>query len=254
MGSSNLQNADEIFSNFFGSNPRPFERSSSNHRNANDVFSEFFGSNPTSPSERISPITDSGFRQVFGNNEDSKAAALEYKLSCSLEELYSGSTRKIKISRNVLHPTNIGRVVQESEIIEVQVKRGWKKGTKITFENKGDQNSNGVPCDVVIIIDEKLHALYKRDGNDLVVNRKLSLADALAGTTVNLKTLDGRNLVVPLTEIVTPGYEIVVAGEGMPISKNPGGVKGNLKIKFDVKFPARLSQEQKTAIRRDLEG
>jgi len=107
---------------------------------------------------------------------------------------------------------------------------------------------------ILYLIDEKPHEVYVRNGNDLILNYKLSLADALAGTNVNLKTLDGRNLLVPLTDIVIPGFELVVAGEGMPISKNGDGTKGNLKIKFDVEFPKRLTPAQKRGIRRDLEG
>lgn len=148
---------------------------------------------------------------------------------------------------------NDRRSVQETEIISIDVKAGWKKGTKITFPNKGHEQINQLPADLVFVIDEKPHVMYTREGNDLVINHKLSLADALAGTTVNLKTLDGRNLLVPLNDIVIPGYELVVAGEGMPISKNTG-TKGNLKIKFDVKFPTRLTPEQKRALRHDLEG
>ena len=39
-------------------------------------------------------------------------------------------------------------------------------------------------------------------------------------------------------QVATPGAERVVRGEGMPISKAPGQ-KGNLRIKFDVRFPTR---------------
>jgi DnaJ homolog subfamily B member 4 len=44
------------------------------------------------------------------------------------------------------------------------------------------------------------HELYTREGNDLLAHRKIDLVDALAGTAVSLKTLDGRDLVVKLTD------------------------------------------------------
>lgn len=103
----------------------------------------------------------------------------------------------------------------------------------------------------MFVIDEKPHDIYKRDGNDLIMNHKVSLAEALGGTTVNFTTLDGRNLSIPVTDIVSPGYELLVAREGMPIVKEPGN-RGDLKIKFEVNFPTRLTHEQRAALRHAL--
>jgi DnaJ homolog subfamily B member 4 len=141
----------------------------------------------------------------------------------------------------------------ESEILTIDIKSGWKKGTKITFPDKGNEQPNQPPADLVFVIDEKPHELYTREGNDLLVHRKIGLVDALAGTTVNLKTLDGRDLVIKLADVVTPGYELVIAKEGMPIVKE-NGRRGNLRIKFDVDFPKRLSSEQRHIIRKVLGG
>lgn len=98
-----------------------------------------------------------------------------------------------------------------------------------------------------------LDFIFKRDGNDLVVNQKISLLDALTGKTVDLTTLDGRYLAIPATDIIKPGHEMVILNEGMPISKEPHK-KGNLRIKFDVTFPSRLSAEQKSDLKRVLGG
>jgi DnaJ homolog subfamily B member 4 len=141
----------------------------------------------------------------------------------------------------------------ESEILTIDIKPGWKMGTKITFPDKGNEQPNQLPADLVFVIDEKPHELYTREGNDLLVHRKIDLVDALAGTTVNLKTLDGRDLVIKLADVVTPGYELVIAKEGMPIVKE-NGRRGNLRIKFDVDFPKRLSSEQRHNIRKVLGG
>ncbi|KAK8970847.1 hypothetical protein KSP40_PGU010873 [Platanthera guangdongensis] len=143
------------------------------------------------------------------------------------------------------------QIVPESEILTIDVKPGWKKGTKITFPEKGNEQVNQLPADLLFIIGEKPHEIYKRDGNDLVVHQKVSLAEALTGTTIKLASLDGRDLSVPVTDIISPGYELVIAKEGMPIAKEPGR-KGNLRIKFEVKFPARLTPDQQSALKRIL--
>ncbi|GJV46834.1 RNA-directed DNA polymerase, eukaryota [Tanacetum coccineum] len=59
-----------------------------------------------------------------------------------------------------------------------------------------------IPSDLVVTIDEKPHPFFKRDGNDLVVTRKISLAEALTGYTVHLSTLDARNLTIPIKSII----------------------------------------------------
>ncbi|KAK8602051.1 hypothetical protein V6N12_051873 [Hibiscus sabdariffa] len=103
--------------------------------------------------------------------------------------LYTGSTRKMKI--------------WESEILTINVKPGWKKGTKITFPDKGNEQPNQLPADLVFVIDEKPHDLYKRDGDDHIVNRKVSVTSrGTWGTPANLTTLDGRNLSMPTTDII----------------------------------------------------
>ena len=135
----------------------------------------------------------------------------------------------------------------------VHIKPGWKKGTKITFPEKGNQELGIAPGDLIFIVDEKPHAVFKRDGNDLVIGKKISLLEALTGKTLNLTTLDGRDLIVPVTDVVKPGHEMIIPNEGMPISKEPGK-KGNLRIKFDVKFPSRLTAETKSDLKRVLGG
>lgn len=139
------------------------------------------------------------------------------------------------------------------EILTIDIKAGWKKGTKITFPEKGNQEPGVIPADLIFVLDEKPHDLYRRDGNDLVINQELTLLESLTGKTLELTALDGRNLFIPLTDIVKHGSEKVVPNEGMPISKEPGR-KGNLRIKFDVKYPSRLTSQQKSDLRRVLGG
>lgn len=56
-----------------------------------------------------------------------------------------------------------------------------------------------------------------------------------------------------MPEIVNPTYVKVLVGEGMPLSKSPNS-KGDLKIKFDIRFPKELSGEQREALKSCLSG
>ncbi|XVE76555.1 hypothetical protein DITRI_Ditri12bG0182700 [Diplodiscus trichospermus] len=238
-----------------------------NTRSPDDIFSEFFGfSSPFGGMGDMggSRAGASGFpRGMFGEDifgsfrggagEGStmhrKGPPIERTLPCSLEDLYKGTTKKMKISRDVTD--SIGRPTTVEEILTIEIKPGWKKGTKITFPEKGNEQRGVIPSDLVFIIDEKPHSVFKRDGNDLIVTQKISLVEALTGYTALLTTLDGRNLTVPINNIISPSYEEVVKGEGMPIPKEPSR-KGNLRIKFNIKFPTKLTTEQKTGLKRLL--
>jgi len=140
------------------------------------------------------------------------------------------------------------KTLHVDETLTIKIKPGWKKGTKITFPEKGHEEPYVVPADLIFVVDEKPHNVYKRDGNDLVVTQKISLNESLTGYTINLTTLDGRNLNIPINDVIRPGYEKVVPNEGMPLTKEPGK-KGNLRIKFDIKFPRRLTAEKKLGMK-----
>ncbi|XP_004300634.1 PREDICTED: dnaJ homolog subfamily B member 1-like [Fragaria vesca subsp. vesca] len=189
----------------------------------------------------------SGRSQKSGGGK--KVAAVESKLVCSLEDLYKGARRKMKISRTV--PDDFGKSKTIEETLKIDIKPGWKKGTKITFPQKGNQEPGSSAADLIFVVDEKPHDVFTRDGNDLSVDHKLTLLEALTGTIVNLTTLDGRVLPIPVRNIINPGYEEVIPNEGMPISKDPTK-KGNLRIKFDVVFPSKLSAQQRSDLRRVL--
>lgn len=99
-----------------------------------------------------------------------------YDLKVSLEEIYSGCTKKMKISHKRLNPD--GKTVRnEDKILTIEVKRGWKEGTKITFPKEGDQTPNNIPADVVFVLKDKPHGVFRREGSDIVYPAKISLRE-----------------------------------------------------------------------------
>nr|XP_046263191.1 dnaJ homolog subfamily B member 1b [Scatophagus argus] len=169
-----------------------------------------------------------------------------YDLQVSLEEILSGCTKKMKISRKRLNPD--GRTVRtEDKILEVQIKKGWKEGTKITFPKEGDQTPTNIPADVVFVLKDKQHPVFKRDGSDIVYPARISLRDALCGCTINAPTLEGKAVTVSTTDIVQPGMKRRISGEGLPYPKRPDR-RGDLIVEYEVKFPERLSQNARDTI------
>ena len=97
----------------------------------------------------------------------SKAPPVQHDLSVSLEDLFQGCTKKMRITAKKLDPAT-NRISPVSTDKEITIKAGWKDGTKITFEREGDQNPGMVPADVVFVIKAKPHERFKREGDDLI--------------------------------------------------------------------------------------
>lgn len=170
-----------------------------------------------------------------------KPPPIEKRLECTLEELCHGCGKKIKITRDAI--SDSGMIVQEEEILKIKIKPGWKKGTKITFEGKGDERPGTLPADIIFIIDEKRHPIFKREGDDLELGVEVPLVQALTGCTITVPLLGGEKMTLSFEDIIFPGYEKIIPGQGMPISKE-GGRRGDLRLKFLVSFPSELSNEQ----------
>ncbi|CAF0898641.1 unnamed protein product [Didymodactylos carnosus] len=176
---------------------------------------------------------------------------VEHELLVSLEEINSGTTKKMKISRKVLNPDNRSTRV-EDKVLTIDIKPGWKAGTKITFPREGDQSSSTIPADIVFIIKDKVHPIFKREGSDLLYTAKISLKDALCGTTITVPTLDGSRVKrLQLNEIIKPTTEKRLTSDGLPYPKTPTK-RGDIIVRFDIKFPDTLTKEHKEIINSTL--
>ena len=132
-------------------------------------------------------------------------------------------------------------MTRKRKILEVSIDKGMDDGQKITFAGEGDQEPGLEPGDIVIVLDEKEHPVFKRSGIDLIMKLPVSLSEALTGFKRTVETLDDRTLVIQTVsgEVIKNGDIKCVYGEGMPTYRNPFE-KGKLIIQFAVQFPERL--------------
>lgn len=130
------------------------------------------------------------------------------------------------------------KVIQEKKILEVNIEKGMQHGQKITFQGEADEAPDTLPGDVILVLQQKEHATFKRKGNDLFVEKEISLTEALCGYQFVIQHLDGRQLLVSSNEgeIVKPGAFKAVFDEGMPDWQRSFD-KGKLFVHFNVKFP-----------------
>lgn len=114
-----------------------------------------------------------GLHRAYEKRQDPPVV---HELNVSLEEVFTGCTKKMKISRKRVNPD--GRTVRkEDKILTVNIKRGWKEGTKITFAREGDESPTNIPADVVFVVKDKPHPVFRRDGSDIVYPAKISLRE-----------------------------------------------------------------------------
>lgn len=130
------------------------------------------------------------------------------------------------------------KVVKEKKILNVYIDKGMRHGQKIVFSGESDEAPGQEPGDIIFVVLEKKHELFKRNGNDLYMEVTIPLIEALGGFTMHIKHLDDRVLVVKAEkgDIITPGEVRTIQGEGMPMHKRPME-NGNLYIQFNVEFP-----------------
>lgn len=80
------------------------------------------------------------------------------------------------------------------------------------------------------------------------MHANITLEQALCGGHLTINTLDGRQLMVALTDIVRQDSIQLIENEGMPIPENPD-TKGSLIIYFNVLFPKSLTPLQKAYLK-----
>lgn len=130
------------------------------------------------------------------------------------------------------------KVERKKKVLEVHIDKGMRDGQKITFSGEGDQEPGLEPGDVIIVLDQKDHAVFQRKDDDLIMKMKLKLAEALCGFKKTIHTLDDRMLIISSQpgEVIKHNDLKCVQNEGMPIYRDPYE-KGQLMINFQVEFP-----------------
>merc|ERR1711944_5582 len=154
--------------------------------------------------------------------------------------------KKMKISKRVYDQSGGSR--QEEKVLQINVKPGWKAGTKVTFAKEGDRIPGKTPADIAFIIRDKPHATFKREDSNIVYTHRLSLRESLCGSVVTVPLLSGQKRNINcMDEVIKPNTTKRIQGEGLPFPKEPHR-KGDLIVKFDIQFHDRISQSSKDVL------
>lgn len=224
-----------------------------------------------------------------GDSEIERVGNTEVDASVSLEEAYAGAEKNVRVHRRVVCrscrlqpqlarckkctrcPGEMGRRqvwmdqwhyrVEEYEIpsddkcistadnVKVMIERGVMHGDRVQHPGMGGQLPKKIPGDALVTIKVAKHSTFKRLGNDLMVDVKVSLKEALLGFKRELVHLDGHIVKFGMSknEVLQPGAGLEIQGEGMPLKEDPSSA-GKLIVRFQIDFPSTVPSDAADAV------
>ena len=229
-----------------------------------EIFKMFFGGGipgvpPVVPPGMGMPgnvhINTSGFGgipgmpnvQIFRNGRPvnmahrmAKPPPIIKKIQISLQEAYNGINFPIEIDRWIM----VGNEKKnEKEKIYVNIQKGTDNGEIKIVRDKGHVINDTLKGDVKVFIKiNEGNSELKRQGLNLLCDKKISLKEALCGFLFEIKHLNGKtyNIKHDKGNIIPPNFIKQINGLGM----ERNNIKGNLIIKFSIEFPKKLTNEQ----------
>ena len=138
-----------------------------------------------------------------------------------------------------------GRVKGE-ETIKVNIPSGVSTGNYITLRGQGNTGRRGGRAgDLIVLIEEKEHEHFIREGNNIYYDLTLSIPDAILGTEVQVPTLKGKAKlrIEPGTQ---PAKLLRMRGKGIHGLNNSG--EGDQYVRVNVYIPHSLTDNEKKAI------
>jgi len=222
------------------------------HMNMDDLFQGLFGINPHNPGPMggmggIPGGIPFGNIHVFqgnmpfsGNmNSIQRLTPIVKNITITMEQVMTGTNIPIDIERWIVQD---GTKVFEKETIYVEIPQGADDNELIILKDKGNVSNEMCKGDIKVFIKIEPHKLFKRNGLDLIVEKRISLKESLCGFKFELSHLNGKTYTINNNEgsIVTPAYFKSIPNMGLKRNNHTG----NLVITFDIDFPETLTSEQ----------
>ncbi len=132
---------------------------------------------------------------------------------------------------------------RSSRTLTVKIPAGVDEGSQIRLRGEGEGGARGGPSgDLFVTLTVKPHKLFQRNGNDIILELPLNIAQAALGAELQVPTIDGE------TELDIPpgtqGGELFrIRGKGVPFLRGNG--RGDQMVVTKVVVPTKLSDRQR---------
>ena len=138
--------------------------------------------------------------------------------------------------------------VRKTRTIRVKIPAGIDDGQTISLRGEGNGGTQGGPAgDLYVTVYVKEHKMFKRDGQDIILEMPISFAQAALGATLTVPTVDGK-VQYDLPEGTQTGTVFRLRGSGVPSINGRG--RGDQYVKVNVEIPRNLNHEQKELLRK----
>jgi DnaJ-class molecular chaperone len=229
----NMNQMDDILSGLFGINMNqgPFSPFGQGH-----PFGQGQGQNIR--------IFHNGMPININQNHNQKPQSIMVSITVPIDKILTGTTVPIDIERWVMENSN---KVFEHETIYVSVPKGMDEGELIVLKDKGHVVNENCKGDIKIVVKIENNTNFQRQGLDLILQKTISIKEALCGFTFDLKYITGKNYTINNNagNIIPNGYKKIIPNMGFSRDEHTG----NLIIIFDVKFPEKLSDSTIDALK-----
>ena len=156
-------------------------------------------------------------------------------ITLNMEQVLNGGNVPVDIERWIIEND---LKVFENETLYVPIPQGIDDNEIIILKNKGNALTDECRGDVKLFIKVENNTEFERQGLDLLINKTISLKEALCGFSFELKYINGKTYTLnnTLGNIIPPNYKKVILNMGLTRE----GRIGNLIIHFMVEFPEKL--------------
>jgi molecular chaperone DnaJ len=139
-------------------------------------------------------------------------------------------------------------VVRARTSVSVDVPQGADEGIQLRLTGQGEPGPRaGVPGHLYVVLHVQPHRYFKRQGNDLLLEVPVNVAQAALGDEFAIPTLDGKEIPLKVPAGTQSGRIIRLRGEGVPFLREHG--RGDLQVHVRVRTPTDLSEDQKKLLR-----
>lgn len=159
---------------------------------------------------------------------------LESTVDLTLEEAFSGTSRRVGIQRD-----------GKARNVEIRIPAGVKDGARVRAAGEGEPGATGGSSgDLFLVVRILPHDRFERRGQDLHVRVPVPVTTAVLGGEVAVPSISGSTLRLKIPEMTSSGRVFRLRGHGMP-TVGRADERGDLYATVDLQIPTSLSSEQR---------
>lgn len=141
---------------------------------------------------------------------------------------------------------NAQGMIKQEEVIDIDIPAGVEDGMQIRVSGKGNEAPfNGVPGDIIVLIEEEEHPDLKRNGHNLHYDLYINFIDAALGGDYEIPLAEGKAK-IKIDAGTQSGKILRLRGKGIPEVQGYG--KGDILVNINVWTPRKLSSKEKDVL------